>query len=112
MLNPQVTVISGETGCGKTTQVTNRTSPMHCSCYCWVLLAVVYALLCSQCPQFLLDDAIQNGWGDYFRCLCTQPRRISAVGVATRVAQERCSPLGGIVGYQIRLERKLTPETR
>ena len=46
------------------------------------------------------------------RILCTQPRRISAVGVGTRVAQERVESIGGTVGYQIRLERKVTPETR
>lgn len=36
--------------------------------------------------------------------ICTQPRRISAISVAQRVAQERGEHLGNSVGYQIRLE--------
>jgi ATP-dependent RNA helicase DHX36 len=75
----QVTVISGETGCGKTTQV----------------------------AQFILDDFIERGLGSMCRVVCTQPRRISAISVAQRVAQERADDCGGTnssVGYQIRLE--------
>lgn len=37
--------------------------------------------------------------------MCTQPRRISAMAVAERVAEERVDRLGRIVGYQIRLEK-------
>ncbi|XP_019627907.1 PREDICTED: ATP-dependent RNA helicase DHX36-like [Branchiostoma belcheri] len=77
----QVVVISGETGCGKTTQV----------------------------AQFILDDMIERGQGSLCHVICTQPRRISAVGVAERVASERgerCGE-GGSTGYSIRLENKL-----
>lgn len=82
--NNQVVVISGETGCGKTTQV----------------------------PQFLLDAAIAAGKGTECRIICTQPRRISAVSVAERVASERLERVGGTVGYQIRLESRMGPDTR
>lgn len=75
----QVVVISGETGCGKTTQV----------------------------PQFILDDYIAQGRGAACKILCTQPRRISAISVAQRVAAERAETCGESVGYQIRLESKL-----
>jgi hypothetical protein len=51
----QVTVISGETGCGKTTQV----------------------------PQYILDEFIAKGRGSQCHIICTQPRRISAVTVST-----------------------------
>ena len=34
----------------------------------------------------------------------TQPRRISAMSIAERVASERCEPLGESVGYTVRLE--------
>jgi ATP-dependent RNA helicase DHX36 len=73
----QIVVISGETGCGKTTQV----------------------------AQFILDDFIEKKKGSECKILCTQPRRISAIAVAQRVAEERAENLGDSVGYHIRLER-------
>lgn len=38
---------------------------------------------------------------------CTQPRRIAASSVAARVAQELESPLGEIVGYQVRFAERV-----
>eukprot|EP00252_Welwitschia_mirabilis_P000323 TRINITY_DN10359_c0_g1_i1.p1 TRINITY_DN10359_c0_g1~~TRINITY_DN10359_c0_g1_i1.p1 ORF type:complete len:1207 (+),score=276.23 TRINITY_DN10359_c0_g1_i1:189-3809(+) len=72
----RVVLIAGETGCGKSTQV----------------------------PQFILDHM----WSQHKSCkiLCTQPRRISAISVAERVAAERGENVGGNVGYQIRMETK------
>ncbi|KAK7086921.1 hypothetical protein SK128_013296 [Halocaridina rubra] len=75
----RVVVLSGETGCGKTTQV----------------------------AQFLLEEAIAAGRGSITRIVCTQPRRISAISVAQRVSDERGEKLGHSVGYQIRLEKIL-----
>ena len=46
----------------------------------------------AQVPQFLLDAAIRAGRGAECNIVCTQPRRISAVGVASRVAQV-CAPI-------------------
>uniref|UniRef100_A0A7N8XRU9 ATP-dependent DNA/RNA helicase DHX36 n=1 Tax=Mastacembelus armatus TaxID=205130 RepID=A0A7N8XRU9_9TELE len=77
----RVLVVSGETGCGKTTQVT----------------------------QFILDDHINRGMGSMCRVVCTQPRRISAISVAERVAAERAERVGNgnSCGYQIRLQSRL-----
>lgn len=47
-----------------------------------------------------------NFLGTKCRVLCTQPRRLSAVAVADRVASERGEELGGTVGYSIRLESR------
>ncbi|KAL5279930.1 hypothetical protein ACFFRR_004136 [Megaselia abdita] len=71
-----VILISGDTGSGKTTQV----------------------------PQFILDDVISKNNGSKCNIVCTQPRRISAITIAERVAWERCERLGRSVGYSIRLE--------
>lgn len=35
--------------------------------------------------------------------VCTQPRRLSAIGVADRVAEERIERTGESVGYQVRV---------
>jgi len=43
---------------------------------------------------------------------CTQPRRISALGLADRVSEERCSAVGQEVGYIIRGESKTTHNTK
>lgn len=75
----RVVVISGETGCGKTTQI----------------------------PQFILDDAIQKGKGSACNIVVSQPRRIVAMSIAERVASERDEILGKSVGYQVRLEGRL-----
>ena len=44
--------------------------------------------------------------------LVTQPRRISAVGVAARVAQERAEQVGDVVGYSVRLDSRRSARTR
>ncbi|MGN7837571.1 ATP-dependent RNA helicase HrpA [Stenotrophomonas sp. 22385] len=43
---------------------------------------------------------------------CTQPRRIAARAVATRVAQELHSELGTLVGYQVRFTDRVGDDTR
>lgn len=42
---------------------------------------------------------------------CTQPRRVAAVSVAKRVAEEMGVPLGSTVGYSIRFEDETTDQT-
>ncbi|XP_008442925.3 DExH-box ATP-dependent RNA helicase DExH1 isoform X1 [Cucumis melo] len=84
MTENQVLVVSGETGCGKTTQL----------------------------PQFILEEEISKLRGADCRIICTQPRRISAISVAARISSERGENLGETVGYQIRLEAKQSAQTR
>ncbi|CAA7020316.1 unnamed protein product [Microthlaspi erraticum] len=80
----QVLVVSGETGCGKTTQL----------------------------PQFILEEEISSLRGADCNIICTQPRRISAISVASRISAERGESIGESVGYQIRLESKRSDQTR
>ncbi|PIG79763.1 DEAD/DEAH box helicase [Aspergillus arachidicola] len=75
----QVTIISGETGSGKSTQSV----------------------------QFILDDMIRRDLGGIANIICTQPRRISALGLADRVSDERCTSVGDEVGYVIRGDSKV-----
>lgn len=55
---------------------------------------------------------ILNGRGAEANIIITQPRRISAIGVAERIAAERCERIGETSGYSIRLENKRSNKTR
>ncbi|EEB08379.1 ATP-dependent RNA helicase Ucp1 [Schizosaccharomyces japonicus yFS275] len=78
-----VVIVSGETGSGKSTQV----------------------------AQFILDHELEIGNGDIVKIVCTQPRRISAISLADRVAYERGVKVGGEVGYSVRGESKQGKDT-
>lgn len=62
--------------------------------------------LTSKVPQFILEDAITRGEGAECCIAVTQPRRISAITLAERVANERGEQLGTSVGYKIRLDSR------
>lgn len=62
----------------------------------------------TQLPQICLS----LGLGARGLIAHTQPRRIAARTVASRIAEELEVPLGGAVGYQVRFEEALSPETR
>lgn len=65
-----------------------------------------------QVPQFILEEALANGTGASTNVICTQPRRLPAVALANRVADEMCQACGSLVGYSIRLEKKSSKDTR
>ena len=77
----QILVFVGETGSGKTTQI----------------------------PQFVLFDDQPQSRGKLVAC--TQPRRVAAMSVAQRVANEMDVYLGEEVGYSIRFDDKTGPKT-
>lgn len=77
----QILVFVGETGSGKTTQI----------------------------PQYVVYDELPHLNGKLIAC--TQPRRVAAMSVAQRVADEMDVTLGEEVGYSIRFEDKTTPKT-
>ncbi|XP_026480599.1 ATP-dependent RNA helicase DHX8-like isoform X1 [Ctenocephalides felis] len=75
----QILIVIGETGSGKTTQIT----------------------------QYLGE----SGFTARGRVGCTQPRRVAAMSVAKRVAEEYGCRLGQEVGYTIRFEDCTGPDT-
>jgi len=75
-------VIVGETGSGKTTQL----------------------------PQYLYETGFCKGSGSTIAV--TQPRRVAAVTVAQRVADEMGSKLGEQVGYSVRFDDKTSRQTK
>ncbi|MEM7384399.1 MAG: ATP-dependent RNA helicase HrpA [Verrucomicrobiota bacterium] len=77
-----VVIVCGDTGSGKTTQL----------------------------PQICLDHVVKDS--DRGRIGCTQPRRLAAVTVATRVADERKATVGREVGYQVRFDDRTSRDTR
>ncbi|KAJ6259766.1 ATP-dependent RNA helicase DHX29 [Drechslerella dactyloides] len=82
----QITIVCGETGCGKSTQL----------------------------PAFILEECLAAGQS--CRIFVTEPRRISAISLAKRVCEELGEVDVGtnrsLVGYSIRLEGKFTSKTR
>lgn len=62
----------------------------------------------TQIPQYLHEA----GWtADGRRVVCTQPRRVAASTVATRIAEEMRVPLGTEVGYSVRFDERWSPES-
>lgn len=76
----QVVIVAGETGSGKTTQI----------------------------PQYLAEVGWSTAQSGYV-IACTQPRRIAATSIATRVAEEAGTHLGGLVGYAVRFDECFDP---
>ncbi|KRH95060.1 nucleoside-triphosphatase, RNA helicase [Pseudoloma neurophilia] len=72
----RITIIAGDTGCGKTTQV----------------------------PQILYP---------YFKkMIISLPKKVAAISIAQRVAEELGEDVGGLVGYKVRWDEKHSKKTR
>ena len=86
--NP-TTIIVGETGSGKTTQIAQYLHE-------------------SGLFQFILIHPLRSRDGVIG---ITQPRRVAAITVAKRVAEERGCKVGGEVGYSVRFDDCTSPNT-
>ena len=75
-------VIQGNTGCGKTTRV----------------------------PQIILDQHLELK--QYCNIVVTQPRRLAAISVCSRVCKERGWKMGSICGYHVGMEKCISDDTR
>ena len=63
-------------------------------------------------PQYLLEEAVEAGAGAACNIVVTQPRRISALGLAHRVSAERGEEVGSTVGYTVKMDSRRGPRTR
>ena len=78
MDSSRIIIISGNTGCGKSTQV----------------------------PQFIYGQNCKS------KILMTQPRRIAAVSIAKRLAQEMGEYIGGKIGYHVSMNPRISSDTK
>ncbi|CAC5386483.1 DHX8 [Mytilus coruscus] len=78
--NNQVSVLLGETGSGKSTQI----------------------------AQYMY----QTGMANTRLIVCTQPRKIAAISLATHVAREMETSVGQLVGYKVGMQIKQTRNTK
>jgi HrpA-like RNA helicase len=67
---------------------------------------------CLQVPQYILEEEIASGSGGAANIVCTQPRRLPALALASRVSDEMGARCGSVVGYSVRLDKKTSRETR
>lgn len=79
----QFVLLVGETGSGKTTQI----------------------------PQYVVHELLAANPDGKKQVCCTQPRRVAAMSVAKRVAEEMDVEFGQQVGYTIRFEDLTSPST-
>lgn len=82
--NGTTVVFLGETGSGKTTQI----------------------------PQYLYESGFVPKMGLNGMIAVTQPRRVAAITIAQRVANEMGTQVGEIVGYSVRFEDVTSPRTK
>ena len=59
-------------------------------------------------PPALLDEP----WLKGKKLVMLEPRRLAARNCATYIARKRGEAVGGTIGYQVRLERKISAATR
>ncbi|KAM9091278.1 ATP-dependent RNA helicase TDRD9 [Megaptera novaeangliae] len=64
----------------------------------------------TQLPQYILDHYLQRS--TYCNIVVTQPRKIGASSIARWISKERAWALGGLVGYQVGLEKIATEDTK
>ena len=74
----RVIIISGNTGCGKSTQI----------------------------PQYIFQSNPKN------KIIMTQPRRIAAVSISKRLAEEMCEKIGEKIGYHVSMNHKFSFGTK
>ncbi|CAG2120030.1 unnamed protein product, partial [Medioppia subpectinata] len=80
----RIVVITGDTGCGKTTQI----------------------------PQMIFENQIKRQMGAQTNIVVTQPRRLSAISISQRIAMEFGEEvIGNSIGYNIRFDKHIPKHT-
>ncbi|KAH0901555.1 hypothetical protein HID58_041058 [Brassica napus] len=118
--NHATTIIVGETGSGKTTQIPQlerhttysflqNPAMFKLSTSRIVLFLASKVYLCKRFGYAVFQYLKEAGWAEGGRVIaCTQPRRLAVQSVSKRVADEMGVNLGDEVGYTIRFEDHTT----
>ncbi|WVQ95704.1 hypothetical protein IAU59_002803 [Kwoniella sp. CBS 9459] len=94
IMKHDTTILLGETGCGKSTQLPQ--------------LLRTHSLSTSHYPNKHSGKTAASGPS----IAITQPRRLPAIALANRVAAEMGCPIGGEVGYSVRFEEMTSRDTK
>lgn len=108
-----VTIIVGETGSGKTTQIPPALARMFFEAFSDEeeerKKKIYPGIEVSSSSSSLLSSSSSSRPPVVSLVCCTQPRRIAALSVASRVAEEQDVLLGEEVGYHVRFQPKMNP---
>ena len=63
----------------------------------------------TQLAQYIMEGIIRPG---NMKVICTQPRKVAAISLANRIAEEQCQKVGEQIGYWVGMKKCCNEKTR